>query len=175
MNALVDIEVEIDDRYVEPKVKILTKERDRQVEDIINAIENVAETGYSLIPAVGEEGITFLSQRDIIRIYTEGRKVMLQSEDGTYSLKKSLSGIEEELNPSRFIRISQSEIINIYKVKRFDINIAGTIGVEFDNGVKSWPKMHTQKMRKETRSIRSCRDDLRQSHKKKKGSTYARI
>ena len=42
MNALVDIEVEIDDRYVEPKVKILTKERDRQVEDIINAIENVA-------------------------------------------------------------------------------------------------------------------------------------
>lgn len=138
MNALVDIEVEIDDRYVEPKVKILTKERDRQVEDIINAIENVAETGYSLIPAVGEEGITFLSQRDIIRIYTEGRKVMLQSEDGTYSLKKSLSGIEEELNPSRFIRISQSEIINIYKVKRFDINIAGTIGVEFDNGVKSW-------------------------------------
>ena len=93
MNALVDIEVEIDDRYVEPKVKILTKERDRQVEDIINAIENVAETGYSLIPAVGGEGITFLSQRDIIRIYTEGRKVMLQSEDGTYSLKKSLSGI----------------------------------------------------------------------------------
>ena len=52
--------------------------------------------------------------------------------------KSSLSGIEEVLNPVRFIRISQSEIINIYKVKRFDISIAGTIGVEFENGTKTW-------------------------------------
>ena len=68
----------------------------------------------------------------------QGRKVLVQTDDDTYSVKKNLSAMEEELNNSRFIRISQSEIINIYKVKRFDINIAGTIGVEFENGTKSW-------------------------------------
>ena len=46
--------------------------------------------------------------------------------------------MEELLNSKRFIRISQSEIINLYKVKHFDINIAGTIGIEFDDGTKSW-------------------------------------
>jgi DNA-binding LytR/AlgR family response regulator len=63
---------------------------------------------------------------------------MVQTEKDTYFVKKSLSGLEEDLNPKRFFRISQSEIVNISRVKRFDINMAGTIGVEFENGQKSW-------------------------------------
>lgn len=55
-----------------------------------------------------------------------------------YTVKKTISAMEELLNVNRFIRISQSEIINLYKVKCFDINIAGTIGIEFDDGTKSW-------------------------------------
>ena len=62
---------------------------------------------------------------------------------------ENLSRLEEDLNPSRFVRISQSEIINIYKVKRFDINIAGTIGVEFENGTKSWASRSCVKTLKE--------------------------
>ncbi|MCR5211413.1 MAG: LytTR family transcriptional regulator DNA-binding domain-containing protein [Lachnospiraceae bacterium] len=140
MNEPIDIEVVIDEEYIDLKVMILTKEKTQQVESIICAIENVPDSGFSLIPATSEDNkkLEFISQRDIVRIFTEGRKLMLQTDVQTYVCKSSLSGIEEVLNPVRFIRISQSEIINIYKVKRFDISIAGTIGVEFENGTKTW-------------------------------------
>lgn len=79
-----------------------------------------------------------VSQRDIIRVYTQDRKVIVHTQDKSYISRKPLSRVEEILNPNRFIRISQSEIINLHKVKSFDINMAGTIGVEFDDGTKSW-------------------------------------
>ena len=138
MKSMVDINVVLDARFADPKVTIYTKEKTKQIENIIYAIENASDNDFPLIPANSDEGVEFISQRDIIRAYTHGRKVMLRTEEGNFTAKKNLTGLEEDLNPTRFIRISQSEIINIYKVKRFDINIAGTIGVEFDNGEKSW-------------------------------------
>ncbi len=138
MNNMVKIDVVINKNYVDPKVTIHTHERTKQVENIIYAIENVSESDFPKIPASKDDGMEFVSQRDIIRAYTQGRKVILQTESGIYTVRKALTKLEEDLNPSRFIRISQSEIINIYKVKHFDISIAGTIGVEFEDGTKSW-------------------------------------
>ena len=40
MKNMVEIEVVLDERYVEPKVTIKTKSNSQQVENIINAIEN---------------------------------------------------------------------------------------------------------------------------------------
>jgi len=149
MRNMVDIDVVIDARYTDPKVTIQAKEKSKQVESIIYAIENASENDFPLITAVNGDGLEFISQRDIVRAYTLGRKVMIETEDITYTVRKSLSRLEEDLNPSRFIRISQSEIINIYKVKCFDINIAGTIGVEFENGTKSWASRSCVKAIKE--------------------------
>ena len=138
MKNMVDIEVILDSDYVDPKVTIQTKARTNQVENIIEAIENVSESGFPLIPGYTEDGLEMISQRDIVRIYTQGRKVIVQTNEQSYSVSKSLSGIEEMLNPDRFLRISQSEVVNLYKVKCFDINIVGTIGIKFENGIKSW-------------------------------------
>lgn len=138
MRNMVDIDVVLDEKYVDPKVTIQTKEKTEQVENIIYAIENVSGSDFPAIPAYVGEKIELLSQRDIFRAYTQGRRVMIQTGDETYTIKKSLSSLEEDLNPKRFLRISRSEIVNMYKVDRFDINIAGTIGIEFENGQKSW-------------------------------------
>ena len=138
MRNMVDIDVVLDEKYVDPKVTIQTKEKTEQVENIIYAIENVSGSDFPVIPAYVGEKIELISQRDIFRAYTQGRRVMIQTGDETYTIKKSLSSLEEDLNPKRFLRISRSEIVNMYKVDRFDINIAGTIGIEFENGQKSW-------------------------------------
>ena len=79
-----------------------------------------------------------ISQKSIVRAFTDEGKVNIQTDDSVYSYRKSLSALEEDLNPTRFIRISQSEIINIYKVKHFDISLSGKINVEFENGTKTW-------------------------------------
>ena len=139
MRNMVDIDVVLDEKYIEPKVTIQTKEKNEQVENIIYAIENASGNDFPTIPAHSdEEWVEILSQRDIVRAYTQGRKVIVQTEMGKYTVRRTLSGLEEDLNPKRFLRISQSEIVNLNKVKCFDINIAGTIGIEFDGGGKSW-------------------------------------
>ncbi len=135
---MVEIDVILDDKYVDPKVTIQTKTHSEQVENIIYAIENASENDFPTIVARNDDKLVFVSQRDIIRVHTQGRKVLLETEEGTLNVKRTLAGLEEDLNPKRFLRISQSEIINLYKVKCFDINMTGTIGVEFDNGTKSW-------------------------------------
>ncbi len=138
MKNMVEIEVVLDEQYSDPHITIKTKSNTQQVENIICAIENVSNSDYPQIAASRDDKLEFVSQRDIIRVHTEGRKVAIQTEDATYLVKRTLAGLEDVLNPSRFLRISQSEIINLYKVKSFDFNIAGTIGVEFDCGIKTW-------------------------------------
>ena len=138
MKNMVGIEVVLDEQYVDPHVIIKTKTNTQQVQNIIYAIENVSNSDFPQIAVNDDEKITFVSQRDIVRVHTQGRKVMIQTEDAEYFVKRTIAGLEDVLNPTRFLRISQSEIINLYKVKCFDFNISGTIGVEFDCGIKTW-------------------------------------
>lgn len=138
MKNMVEIEVVLDEQYVDPHVTIKTRNNTQQVENIICAIEDASDSDYPQVAANNEGRLVFVSQRDIVRIHTEGRKVILQTEDDSYTVRKTMAGLEDVLNPTRFLRISQSEIINLYKVKCFDFNLAGTIGVEFDCGIKSW-------------------------------------
>ena len=138
MRSMVDIDIILDEKYADPKVTIQTKERTQQVENIVGAIEDVSENAYPFIIGYVDDIMHLVSQRDIIRVYTQDRKVIVHTLDKSYISRKPLSRVEETLNPNRFIRISQSEIINLHKVKSFDINMAGTIGVEFDDGTKSW-------------------------------------
>ena len=138
MKDMVEIEVVLDERYTDPLVTIRTRSNTQQVENIICAIEDASHSDYPQIAVVKDDVVRFVSQRDIVRVHTEGRKTVIQTEEDVYTVKRTLAGLEDVLNPTRFIRISQSEIINLYRVRSFDFNLAGTIGVEFDCGIKSW-------------------------------------
>ena len=138
MNKMVDIEVILDEKFEDPKITIRTKERTKQIEDIIEAIENASGQDFPMLPGLSGEKVELLSQRDIVRVYTSGRKLIIQTDKNSYFSTKSLSNVEELLNPDRFIKISQSEIVNIRKVKNFEIKLAGTIGIVFENGEKTW-------------------------------------
>ncbi len=135
---MIEVELILDEGCADPKVTIRAREKSAMVENIIRAVESASDSGYPQIAANLDDMLTLVAQSDIIRVHTEGRHVILQTKDAQYTVKKSLYALEEELNPSRFIRISQSEIINLYMVKCFDLNTAGTIGVELEGGIKSW-------------------------------------
>ncbi len=149
MKNMVDIVVVLDEKYPDPKVTIQTKEKTKQVENIIYAIENISDNDFPVIPAYKDSFLGFISQRDIIRIYVHNRRVVIETISGEYVIRKPLSSVEELLNGERFFRISQSEIVNLYKVKGFDLSVAGTIGIEFDNGNRSWVARSRVKLLKE--------------------------
>ena len=79
-----------------------------------------------------------LSQRDIVRVYVEARRVRIGTEKGIFESHKSLSYLEQLLNPERFIRISRFEIVNIRKIASFDFSRAGTVHIRFDDGTVTW-------------------------------------
>ncbi|MCR4656712.1 MAG: LytTR family transcriptional regulator DNA-binding domain-containing protein [Lachnospiraceae bacterium] len=138
MNNAVNIDFVLDKKYPDPNVTIRAKEKTRLVDNIIQAVENVSEKSFLSIPAYKGDEIKLLSQRDILSAQSHEHKVIVQTDTDSFLVKKTLISLEEMLDPVRFLRISHSEIINLYKVKSFDLNIKGAIGIQFENGVKTW-------------------------------------
>lgn len=57
---------------------------------------------------------------------------------GEYTLHIRLYEIEERLNSHQFVRISNSEIINLKRVDNFDLSFTGTICVKLSNGTTTY-------------------------------------
>ncbi len=85
---------------------------------------------------VGFDGdvVRLLEPADIVRIYAAVGKVFAVIGDKEYILRLRLYEAEERLNGKGFVRISNSEIINIKKAKKFDLSTVGTICVSLANG-----------------------------------------
>ena len=138
MKKPVDIEIRIDPKCHDPVILIRTDQKTQAVENIVHAIEACTDSSYPLIAGYRDSEMELLSQRDIIRVYVETRKVRICTDGGTYDSRKSLSGLETVLNTDRFVRISRFEIVNIRKIARFDFSMAGTVHIVFDNGSVTW-------------------------------------
>jgi DNA-binding LytR/AlgR family response regulator len=91
-----------------------------------------------MVTAYAGDTRVLLSQREIIRVYLENRKLIVWTERGGFMARGTLADMEAKLNCRRFLRISRSEIINLYKVSSFDFRLLGTIQVTFDDGSVSW-------------------------------------
>ncbi len=128
-------EVQIDPLYQEPKVVILTAEL---TEEINILIKKLSENVPSVITGVKDEKIKILEQEELVRIYASAGKVMAVTEQGEYSLRLRLYEVEERLKKESFVRISNSEIVNLKKVRNFDLSIAGTISIKMSDGTVSY-------------------------------------
>ena len=138
MKDAVDIEIRIDPDCHDPVILIRTDQKTQEVENIVHAIENCMDSRYPLIVGYRDNAMELLSQRDIVRVYVESRKVQIRTGKGTFDSRRSLSYLEQLLNPERFIRISRFEIVNIRKIASFDFSMAGTVHILFDDGTVTW-------------------------------------
>lgn len=110
----------------------LTKTVEALVEDISGMV-NANEVGTD---ARGEK--VLLNLKDMVRFYAENQKVMAQDEKGVYSIHPKLYELEEKLDKRLFMRISKSEIVNLQKISRLDMNVAGTIKIIMKDGTESY-------------------------------------
>ena len=138
MKNSAEIKIQIDPSCSDPVILIRTAQKTQEVENIIHAIENSLNDEYPLIVCHRDNKTELLSQRDITRVYVEARKVRICAGKEVYESNKSLSFLEQQLNPDRFIRISRFEIANIRKITRFDFSMAGTVHIVFEDGTVTW-------------------------------------
>ncbi len=128
-----EIEIRIEPGRILPKIIIVTGKVDKNTEALVDMISR-SESESELVCGFKDEVMCILEPDEISRVYSEGRKIIAVTPDGEYVLKKRLFEIEEILEKSKFARISNSEIINLKKVKHFDLSFRGTICVKMNDG-----------------------------------------
>lgn len=126
------IEIKMDPSCTEPKVIIMT---DAITEEVSKLMKRLSEEGPAVISGFRDDKLEILEQSELIRIYANAGKVFAITGKGEYCIRSRLYELEERLDCNRFVRISNSEIINLNMVEHFDLSFTGTICVKLSNGM----------------------------------------
>ena len=125
------IEIKLDENCLETKVIIITE---KMTDEITALMQRLSEATPQEIVGFDGEVVLLLDPTEIVRIYSAVGKVFAVTDKKEYVLRLRLYEAEERLNGKGFVRISNSEIINIKKAKKFDFSTVGTICVSLSNG-----------------------------------------
>ena len=129
-----DVEIRLDESVKTPKIIIVADQMSSEVTELVNLLAG---------PSAGSPGtrngtVRLLEPDEILRIYTSGRQVMAATGDGSYALRLRLYDAEERLRSRRFVRISNSEIVNLRHVRHFDVSRSGAFCVALDDGTTTF-------------------------------------
>ncbi len=142
-----EVEWKIEPGRREPKVIILAGE---ESPDLRLLAEELSGLRLDPVPVWNGETALLLPQGDFLRFYTDGKGVSAQTGDGTYSVRLRLYELEERLDPRRFVRVSNSEIVNLDRVTAVDLSLAGTIRMTLDGHTAAYVSRRYVKKIKET-------------------------
>ena len=129
------IEIKIDETLSEPRIIIMTN---KITDEISELMQRLAEEKPRLLAGFKQETVSLLEQEKIIRIYAANSKVFAVTEDDEYQVRLRLYELEDRLDRKFFVRISNSEIINLRKIEEFDMSFTGTICVSLSNGAVTY-------------------------------------
>ena len=127
----------------EEEIVIYAKRRNElvdKIEALLNADEELV--GYL------EQSIIRLNREDIYCVMVEDSKVYAQTEKEKYLLKLRLYQLEERFSED-FLKINQSCLVNVSKIKRFDSSIGGSLMVVLKNGYRDYVSRRQLKTVKE--------------------------
>ncbi|MBR7063885.1 MAG: LytTR family transcriptional regulator [Treponema sp.] len=130
------VSIQIDELCIEPVVKIHTAQVTDEVRTLCKTISEKREGAPLLLQAWKGDFLTMLKPSNVMHIYSGSKKVFAETETDLYELKNRLYEIEAMMKIeafSKFIRISNTDIINFDFVKNFDMSLSGTICVNFHN------------------------------------------
>lgn len=129
------IEIRIDKNCDEPKVIVVT---DKVTDEINEIVARLSDKPSQILAGFKDGQAAVLEPEQIYRIYASDGKVYAETGNGTYSLRLRLYEVEQRLTSRSFARISNSELINLKKVRSFDLSLVGTICVSLSNGTVSY-------------------------------------
>ncbi|MEF9945250.1 MAG: LytTR family DNA-binding domain-containing protein [Lachnospiraceae bacterium] len=129
------IEIKIDPNCKETKIIILA---DKMTDEVNEIAKKLSKKSPQIIVCMKDDTVKILDQANIFRAYSADKKVFAATNSGEYIVRLRLFELEERLDKNDFVRISNSEIINIKKVKNFDLSFAGTICVSLLDGTVTY-------------------------------------
>lgn len=118
------VELEIDKKYTEPEIHVCNRICD---EETVQLKQAVCEFVDGNVVAYDGDSSVLLRYADIVRIFSANKNVYVSTEEGQYRIRERLYEMEERLDQKRYVRISNSEIINVQKLIKLDTSFTGTI------------------------------------------------
>lgn len=134
------IEIKMDDNYKELKIIIMT---DKMTDEVNDIVKNLSDEQPQIIAGFKDDSVQVIEPSSIYRVYAQSGKVFAETNNGNYLLRLRLYEAEERLEKLSFVRISNSDIINLKKVKSFDLSFAGTICITLSNGMVTYVSRRT--------------------------------
>lgn len=130
-----DIEIKIDSACKVPKLIIVT---DKITDEVNEMMKKLSEDMPKVITGFQDGIAKIIDPTEILRFYASNGKVYASTEKEDFVLRIRLYEIEEQLCLPDFVRISNSELINLKKVKNFDLSFSGTICVALLDGTVTY-------------------------------------
>lgn len=129
------IEIRIDENYKENKIIVEANKLTDEMSEVIETLKTIEQKKLKVFL---DEEIYFVDEKDIEAIYSNDKKIYVKTSDKEYLSKNRLYELESILSKNDFIRISNSEIINLNKVKSINTKIMGSIVITFYSGYKTY-------------------------------------
>ena len=119
------VELRIDPSLRRTQVVVCAPANTPEVQALVQRLST--EGAASTFTAFREGQALLLPLGDILRFFADGKGVSCQTAGGVYAVRQRLYELEEELEDARFVRVSNSEIVNLNKVSALDLSLTGTI------------------------------------------------
>ena len=129
------ISLKINSKYKVPEIHVCSSENTAEIRSLYHTVKEALEE--NLVAYQNKEAVS-IRCRDVIRIFSANKFVYLETADARLRIKERLYEMEEKLDKTRFVRISNSEIVNLRKIKRMDTSITGTIKMYLEGEIETY-------------------------------------
>lgn len=129
------IRFDIQEQYRDLELHICT---DRSSEAALALKDTLERLLLPRITVHGNQESKVISATELVRIYSESKRVYARTEKETFEVRDRLYVLEEQLRDKGFVRISNSEIVNVSRIRRLDLHYAGTIRICMTNGDETY-------------------------------------
>ena len=130
------VRFEQDEKLENIEVTVRAAMRDEELEALLERIAPKAPAELTVTDANG--AACRLSMDEVIMVSVSGKYTQIVTQGANYTLRQTLQGLEEILDPRRFVRISRYEIVNLEKVRKYDFTMTGTLRLELAGGLETW-------------------------------------
>ena len=126
------VEIRLQEGCPEPHIILVADHMTPELESLVKLLGQ--SPGSALTGFQGSQAVR-LEPEHLLRLYaSRGKVYAVASEGQEYVIKARLYELETRLTPEDFVRISNSELVNLRQVKGFDLSLAGTIRVTLSDG-----------------------------------------
>ena len=130
------VEVQLDPALDEPVIVLRAPGPGAEVDALVQKLQALALPQPFTV--YQEREPVRVSRAAVLRFFAEDKGVFCQTDKGVYTVRQRLYELEEELEGTRFVRVSNSEIVNLDRVTALDLTLTGTIKMTLAGAAVCW-------------------------------------